>query len=176
MERAIFLDRDGTLINEVYNPITLQYESAKVPEDIIFCDYAIEFLQTIQKSGYLLFLISNQPDYAKCKNSLEGLETVHNEFKDILDYYGITFKHFYYCYHHPAGIIATHSIKCACRKPEPYFILKAANDYNIDLKKSWMIGDRDIDIICGVRADVKTIQITKEFGLKNALNKIMEDN
>jgi D-glycero-D-manno-heptose 1,7-bisphosphate phosphatase len=84
---------------------------------------------------------------------------VHEKLDCVLKSGGLLFKEYYYCYHHPRGIVPEYSFDCACRKPKPYFLLKAANDYGIDLTNSWMIGDRDSDIECGKSAGVRTILI-----------------
>jgi D-glycero-D-manno-heptose 1,7-bisphosphate phosphatase len=159
MKKAIFLDRDGVLNELVLNPATGGYEPPHSPDDLIIFPEVIESLRILQDAGFELFLISNQPDYAKGKTTLENIHAVHSRFDHILTSKGIHFQEYYYCYHHPNGIVPEYSFTCKCRKPKPYFLLKAARDYVIDLKNSWMIGDRDSDIECGKAAGTKTIMI-----------------
>jgi D-glycero-D-manno-heptose 1,7-bisphosphate phosphatase len=159
MKKAIFLDRDGVLNELVLNPATGGYEPPHSPDDLIFFPDVIESLRILQDAGFELFLISNQPDYAKGKTTLKNIHSVHSRFDHILKKGAIHFQEYYYCYHHPNGVVPEYSCICECRKPNPYFILKAALDYNIDLKKSWMIGDRDSDIECGKAAGTRTIMI-----------------
>ena len=79
---------------------------------------------------------------------------------------GIHFREYYYCYHHPDGIIPEYSSECVCRKPKPFFLFKAEEDYNIELGNSWMVGDVDTDIECGKAAGTKTILIEEPLSVK----------
>jgi len=159
MKKAVFLDRDGVLNELVLNPATGEYEPPHFPKDLVLYPGVLESLQLLDKSGFELFLVSNQPDFAKGKTTLENIQAVHEKLDGILKSAGLIFSEYYYCYHHPRGIVPEYSFDCACRKPKPHIIIKAAQDYGIDLKNSWMIGDRDSDIECGKSAGVKTILI-----------------
>ena len=159
MKPAVFLDRDGVLTNLVLNPKTGEYEPPHRVEDLVLVPGAILALHILQDAGFELFLVSNQPDYAKGKTSLEQIRAIHEKFDFILKEEGVQFREYYYCYHHPRGIIPEYSFACSCRKPNPYFLFKAAEDYGIDLARSWMIGDRDTDVQCGKAAGTRTIQI-----------------
>jgi len=159
MKNAVFLDRDGVLNELVLNPATGEYEPPHSPDDLTLFPDVIESLRILQDAGFELFLVSNQPDYAKGKISLETIQAVHTRLDQILKANGIHFRDYYYCYHHPNGIVPGYSFACECRKPEPYFLLKAACDFDIDLKNSWMVGDRDSDIECGKAAGTRTILI-----------------
>jgi D-glycero-D-manno-heptose 1,7-bisphosphate phosphatase len=159
MKKAIFLDRDGVLNKLILNPATLEYEPPHSPKDLVLYPDVIESLRILMESGFVLFLVSNQPDYAKGKTTLENIYSVHSKFDHILTSEGIHFREYYYCYHHPNGVVPEYSFVCECRKPKPNFLLKAAHDYGIDLKNSWMIGDRDSDIECGKEAGTQTIMI-----------------
>ncbi len=161
MRRAVFLDRDGVINELVLNPDTSEYEPPHRPEDVRLYPYAAECLRELQSAGYDLFLVSNQPDYAKGKVALDALMKIHEKFLSIFTAEEITFRDFYYCYHHPDGIVKEYSFECECRKPKPYFLLKAAKDYSIHLATSWMIGDRDMDIFCGQAAGVRTILVNE---------------
>ena len=160
MKSAVFLDRDGVINELVLNPVTGEYEPPHFPEDLIVIPGAISALRTLLDAGFELFLVSNQPDYAKGKATKEQLHEVHERLDQILKSEGIPLREYYYCYHHPKGIMPEYSFACECRKPKPYFLLKAAREYRIDLAKSWMIGDRDTDIECGRVAGTRTILIT----------------
>jgi D-glycero-D-manno-heptose 1,7-bisphosphate phosphatase len=159
MKRAVFLDRDGVLNELVLNHQTQEYEPPHIPSDLMLFPYIIESLRTLQKEQFDLFLISNQPDYAKGKATLENLQKVHVKLDRILRSEGILFRDYYYCYHHPQGMIPKYSFECECRKPKPFFLLKAAQDYSLDLSQSWIVGDRDSDIECGRAAGTRTILI-----------------
>jgi D-glycero-D-manno-heptose 1,7-bisphosphate phosphatase len=159
MKKAVFLDRDGVLNELVLNHVTGEYEPPHSPDDLILFPYMIESLRVLQDADFELFLVSNQPDYAKGKTTLENIYAVHERFDHILKMDGIHFREYYYCYHHPNGIVPEYSVSCECRKPKPYFLLKAAQDYCINLKNSWLIGDRDSDIECGKVAGTRTIMV-----------------
>ncbi|QXO93535.1 HAD family hydrolase [Methanospirillum purgamenti] len=159
MESAVFLDRDGTLNDLVLNQVTNEYEPPHSPEELIFLPNVIQSLCALQKAGFKLFVISNQPDYAKGKTTLQKLKDVHHALDQMLKKKGINIEEYYYCYHHPNGIIPDYSFQCECRKPSPYFIKKASKKFNIEIHNSWMIGDRDSDIECGIAAGVKTILV-----------------
>jgi D-glycero-D-manno-heptose 1,7-bisphosphate phosphatase len=172
MVKAVFLDRDGVLSELVLNPATGEYEPPHRVEDMKLFPYVLECLGKIQTIGYDLFLISNQPDYAKGKTSLETLEKIHKKFDKLLISQGIYFKEYYYCYHHPQGIKQEYSYECMCRKPKPFFLFKAKEDYNIDLRNSWMIGDQDTDIECGKAGGTKTILIEEPLTVNKRVNSI----
>ena len=159
MKKAIFLDRDGVLNELVMNQDSGDYEPPHTPDDLVFFPFVIDSLQSLQNAGFYLFLISNQPDYAKGKTTLENLKAVHEKLVSILSVAGLTFKEYYYCYHHPRGIVPEFTFDCECRKPKSQFLFTAERDYGIDLKNSWMIGDRDSDIECGKSAGVHTILV-----------------
>lgn len=162
LKAAVFLDRDGVLNRNVLNPSTGEYESPGVPDDFELVPGALPALQKLQSAGFPLFLISNQPNYAKGKNSLEELAAVHARLKDALEANHIEFVEYYYCLHHPKGIVDSHSGPCECRKPSPYFLKKAASDHNIALEGSWIVGDRVTDIECGRAAGLRTIRVEED--------------
>lgn len=170
MNKAVFLDRDGVINDLVVNLVTGEFEPPHSPEDLILYPDVLESLLDLIKNGFELFLVSNQPDYAKGKTTLENIRAVHerldNEFKSA----GIYFREYYYCYHHPKGIVRDYSFDCTCRKPKPHFLLKASKDYSIDLAKSWVIGDRDTDIECGKNVGARTILVenSKSSGYQGA--------
>jgi len=159
MKSAVFLDRDGVVNELVLNPATGEYEPPHSPNDLILFPDVIESLRILQDAGLELFLVSNQPDYAKGKTSLETIQAVHTRLDQILKANGIHFREYYYCFHHPNGIVPGYSFACECRKPKSYFLMKAASDHDIDLENSWMVGDRDSDIECGKSAGTRTIMI-----------------
>jgi D-glycero-D-manno-heptose 1,7-bisphosphate phosphatase len=167
MSRAVFLDREGVITELVLNPRTGEYEPPHDPLDLKIYPEVIETLRVIQSAGFELFLISNQPDYAKGKTSLKNLQSVHLKLDEILIDMGIYFRQYFYCYHHPHGIIPSHSYDCECRKPKPFFLFYASRQYDINLNQSWMIGDRNSDIECGKNAGTKTILIQNPHTQKN---------
>ena len=159
--RAVFLDRDGVLNRNVLNPATGEYESPGSPEQFELVEGVFPALRRLQDAGYLLLLVSNQPNFAKGKNSLQELHAVQALLAAGLTKAGIHFTEFYYCFHHPKGIVQSHSGPCDCRKPSTYFLLQAEAAFGISLRDSWMVGDRPTDIECGQNAGVRTVRVRR---------------
>jgi D-glycero-D-manno-heptose 1,7-bisphosphate phosphatase len=159
VNKAVYLDRDGVINKLVFNPSSEEFEPPFTVQDFEFKDNVFESLLKFQELGFKLFLISNQPDYAKGKTTLENLYSVHSFFQKELEKNGIFFSSFYYCYHHPKGIIKDYTFDCECRKPKTYFVEKSVLEFDIDINSSWFIGDRDSDITCGLNSGLKTILV-----------------
>ncbi|MBM4158360.1 MAG: HAD-IIIA family hydrolase [Ignavibacteria bacterium] len=157
MNKAIFFDRDGVLLKLVFHKEYNEYGPPLRVEQLIFQEDIFNTLKKVKKLGYLYFLISNQPDFAKGRIGIENLRTVHNVFDRNLKCNGIFFEDYYYCYHHPDGIIPEYTLKCNCRKPGNANVEKAIKKYDIDRNFSWFIGDRSKDIECGRSSGLKTI-------------------
>jgi len=155
MRRAVFLDRDGVLNRNVWNPATDQHESPLTPEQFELLPDVLPALKLLCDTGYLLFIVSNQPNYAKGKASMDTLNAIHCRLEAALAEVQISFSAFYYCFHHPEF-----TGECICRKPSPYFLFEARDSFGIDLTASWMVGDRATDIQCGRAAGTRTIQIS----------------
>jgi len=159
MNSAVFLDRDGVINYNILNDTVGQWESPHSLEDFRLFPWTIDSLRELQDLKLQLFLISNQPSFAKGKISLENIAAIQAKLHAILIDNKIYFSDYFYCYHHPAGIVPELSTKCVCRKPGTFFIEKAAKEHILDLKTCWMIGDRDSDIICGHNAGLMTIRV-----------------
>ncbi|MBI3308973.1 MAG: HAD family hydrolase [Candidatus Melainabacteria bacterium] len=166
MAKAIFLDRDGVINELVFHPKTKEYVAPHFPDELKLFPWTIDAIKTFQQLGYKLFIVSNQPDCAKGKTTLENLNLVHEKLHKIFIENNIVISEYFYCYHHPNGINPELTQKCECRKPGIYFLKLAKKKFNIDFKKSWFIGDRDTDIYCGQNAGTKTIQIKEEKSLE----------
>ena len=151
MVKAVFLDKDGTLIDDV--PYNVN------PELINLKDGAVEGLQKLQRAGFKLIVISNQSGVARGYFAKEELEKVEHRIKEMLAGFGIKLDGFYYCPHHPEGRIAEYAIDCNCRKPLPGMLIKAAAEHHVNLKASWMIGDILNDVEAGNRAGCNSILI-----------------
>ena len=152
---AIFLDRDGVLIKDMdKNPVVENFELLEDVEDAI---------KKINQSGYLAIVVTNQPMIAKGFVTFSDVDDVHKKLETQLGKSGAYLDDIYFCPHHPdkgyEGEIPELKIVCDCRKPKPGMLLKAAQDYHIDLEKSWMIGDRETDIKAGRAAGCKTILV-----------------
>lgn len=147
-KRAVFLDKDGTLIEDVpYNVDPAQ----------IRLTAGVESLRQLHHSGYLLIVISNQAGVARGYFPEAALAAVEQRSRELLASLEIPLADFYYCPHHPEGTISEYAIDCHCRKPKPGLLLKAAQDHDIDLIQSWFIGDILNDVEAGRRAHCQTI-------------------
>lgn len=151
MNKAIFIDKDGTLIEDV--PYNVN------PELVRFATGAIEGLKGLKDKGYLLIMISNQSGVARGYFSEDALEQLKVKLQEMLSKSGVRFDDLLFCPHHPDGTVSRYSVVCECRKPKPGMILQAAKKFNIDLRESWMIGDILHDVEAGNKAGCRTILI-----------------
>jgi D-glycero-D-manno-heptose 1,7-bisphosphate phosphatase len=158
-KKAIFLDRDGVITANVYYERWEEWEAPMSPGDVELLPKAIEALRRFQQKGYLLFIVSNQGAYAKGKIALESLVATAKHVEDLLVSAGIKITDSYYSYSHPQGAVTGFSGISLERKPNPYFLRLAAASHGVDLSHSWMIGDRDTDIVCGQAAGCRTLQV-----------------
>ena len=154
-QRAIFLDRDGT-INKYVGFL-------RNADEFELLEGVAEAVKQINASGYLAIVVTNQPVIARGEVTFEELEKIHNKMETLLGKEGAFLDAIYYCPHHPhkgyPGERSELKIECDCRKPKPGMLLKAAEDFNIDLEQSWMIGDGENDIKAGLNAGCKTALI-----------------
>lgn len=157
-QKAIFLDRDGTINRYV--------GFLRRPEEFELLPGAAEAIRMINASGYLAIVVTNQPVIARGEVTYEGLREIHNKMETLLGSQGAYLDGLYFCPHHPhkgyPGEIPELKTDCACRKPKPGLLLRAAEDFNIDLSASWMIGDSENDITAGKAAGCKTALVAGE--------------
>ena len=157
-QKAIFLDRDGT-INKYVGFL-------RDINDFALIDGVAEAIKAINTSGYLAVIVTNQPVIARGEVTYEELNEIHNKMETLLGNQGAYLDAIYYCPHHPDsgfdGEVKELKFDCDCRKPKPGLLLKAAEELNIDLSKSWMIGDSKNDIMAGKNAGCKTALIGNE--------------
>lgn len=155
-QKAIFLDRDGTL-NKYVGFLTNI-------DDFELINGVPEAIRMINASGYLAIVVTNQPVVARGEVSLSELNEIHNKMETLLGKEGAYLDAIYYCPHHPhkgyKGEITELKLDCECRKPKPGMLLQAAKDFNIDLSQSWIIGDGENDILAGRNAGCKTIMLS----------------
>ena len=170
-QKAIFLDRDGTINKYVaYLRDVEQFE---------LIDGVGEAIRQINSSGYLAIVVTNQPVIARGELTVGGLQIIHNKMETLLGKCGAYLDGIYYCPHHPdkgfEGEVKELKIDCECRKPNPGLLLKAANDFNIDLSQSWMIGDSENDILAGKNAGCKTALLgSGDFGQDISIKSLNE--
>ena len=170
-QKAVFLDRDGT-INK-YVGFLRNINQFELIEGVA------EAIKRINASGYLCIVVTNQPVIARGEVTVPQLEEIHNKMETLLGLEGAYIDGLYYCPHHPhkgfEGEVLELKFDCECRKPKPGMLLKAAEDFNIDLSKSWMVGDGVNDIKAGENAGCKTCLIGKnEFGQDMTVGSLLE--
>ena len=171
MQKAIFLDRDGT-INKYVGFLRYIDEFELLPG-------VSEAIKRINSLGYLAIVTTNQPVIARGEVSFDELELIHQKMETLLGNEGAYLNEIYYCAHHPhkgyKGEISELKFDCSCRKPKPGMILKAAEKYNIDLSKSWIIGDSENDIKAGKLAGCKTVLVgNEEYGQNVSVKSLLE--
>ncbi len=174
-QRAIFLDRDG-VINKYVGFLT-------DIEQFELNDGVTEAIKKINDNGYLAIVVTNQPVIARGEVTFEELEQIHYKMETLLGLDGAYVDAIYYCPHHPhkgyEGEVPELKIECECRKPKPGMLIQASKDFNIDLSKSFMIGDGENDMKAGINAGCATIFIGEDKdcqcadSLLSAVNMIM---
>lgn len=169
-QKAVFLDRDGT-INKYVGFLMKPEEFELLPE-------VAEAIKLINSSGYLAIVVTNQPVIARGDVTWAGMEEIHNKMETELGKNGAYVDAIYFCPHHPhkgfEGEVEELKIDCDCRKPKPGMLLKAAEDYNIDLSQSYMIGDTDSDVEAGKAAECKASIKIEEGGLLESVREILK--
>ncbi|MEO0261410.1 MAG: HAD family hydrolase [candidate division WOR-3 bacterium] len=149
--KAIFLDRDGTIIKNV--------PYLNDPEKIEFLPYVIESLKILISNGFTLFIVTNQSGISRGLIKLKELEKIHKRIKEILKKEGIKIKDIVYCPHLPEE-------NCNCRKPKTGLIEVLLKKYKIDLKKSYLIGDKDEDILLAKNIGIKSVSVSDKINVK----------
>lgn len=147
--RAVFLDKDGTLIQNI--PYNVD------PARIVLAPGAVDALRALASAGYLIVVVSNQSGVARGLFDVSRLADVERALRDLLSHEGISLHGFYVCPHLPGGSVAEYAIACECRKPAPGLLLRAADELRIDLHRSWMVGDILDDVEAGRVAGCRTV-------------------
>lgn len=159
-QKAVFFDRDDT-INKDLPP-----RGITTPEEFILLPHAAEAVQMIDRSEYLAICVTNQPGIAKNFLDFPTLKEIHDKMESLLAEKGAFVHAIFYCPHHPqAGFPderKEYKIACSCRKPEAGMLSRAAERFNIDLTRSYMVGDSERDILCGKRAGLTTILLSTD--------------
>jgi len=153
--QAIFLDKDGTLIEDV--PYNVD------PRKIRLMPGVAAGLRRLSGLGYAFIVVTNQAGVARGYFREEALTAVESRLRSLLRDQGVTMQGFYYCPHHPEGTVAAYTTACNCRKPMPGMLLDAAARFGIRLEQSWMVGDILDDVEAGNRAGCKTILVDPTY-------------
>lgn len=170
-QRAVFLDRDGT-INKYVGFL-------RDIDDFELLPGVTDAIRRINASGYLAIIVTNQPVIARGEVSFEKLEQIHNKMETLLGAEGAYLDAIYFCPHHPhkgyEGEVTELKFDCDCRKPKPGMLFKAAEDFNIELNQSWMVGDGENDIKAGKAAGCKTVLIgTDDYGQDKTVELLLD--
>ena len=154
--RAVFMDRDGTISEEV--------GYINHPSRYRVFPYAAEAVRLLNEAGWLAILVTNQAGVARGYFTEDLIEAVHDVLKLELEHDGARLDAIYYCAHHPTVGELPYRFDCDCRKPKPGLIIRAAADFDIDLAQSWMIGDRHSDIELARNAGVHAAFVLSGYG------------
>jgi D,D-heptose 1,7-bisphosphate phosphatase len=151
--KAVFIDKDGTLIeNQPYN-VDLSL--------IRFTAGAVAGLRLLREAGYQLILVSNQSGVARGFFDCPAVDHVNAYLQGLLEENGVAFAGFYYCPHHPEGVVSKYTEDCYCRKPRPGLLLQAAYELGLNLSASYMIGDILDDVEAGHAAGCRSILLDR---------------
>lgn len=151
--RAVFLDKDGTVIENI--PYNID------PSLIRLCPGAPEGLRSFAEAGFLLVVVSNQSGVARGFFPESAIAPVERRLRQLLAEHEVTLDGFHYCPHHPEGSVLAYAVSCECRKPAPGMLVESARTLGIDLTRSWMIGDIPDDVEAGRRAGCRTALIAR---------------
>ena len=167
---AVFLDRDGT--------INVDKHYLHKIEDFEFLPGALEAIKSLKNAGYLIIVVSNQSGIARGYFDEAAVDRLHEHIQQELKRYGTAIDAFYYCPHHPDKGRGEYKVACDCRKGAAGMLLQAAEEHNIDLGNSFMVGDKLADIEAGAKAGCTSILVLTGYGdsekLKPGLSKIMQ--
>jgi histidinol-phosphate phosphatase family protein len=147
--RAVFLDKDGTLIENVPDNVD--------PRLVALAPGAGPALRALKADGFALVVVSNQAGVALGRFPLQALASVERRIQELLAPEGVAIDAFYYCPHLPYARNVRYAVRCLCRKPQPGLLRRAARDRQIDLERSWLVGDILDDVEAGNRAGCRTV-------------------
>jgi D-glycero-D-manno-heptose 1,7-bisphosphate phosphatase len=154
---AIFLDRDGVLIEDVH------YLAS--PEQVRLIPGSAEAVAALNRAGWPVVVVTNQAGVGKGLFPLASVGDVHAHLASQLATFGATVEGFYFCPHHPEAEVEAYRVRCECRKPRPGMLRQAAAELGIDLGRSWMVGDRVSDLAAGAAAGCRTILVRTGYGV-----------
>lgn len=150
--RAVFLDRDGVLIEDVHLLVCA--------EQVRLAQGAAAAVSALKRAGYEVIVVTNQAVVARGLAKESDVDRVHERVQELLvQAGGVPVDAFYYCPHHPNATLPQYRVACECRKPRPGLLLRAARERHVDLRRSYVVGDRMTDIAAGCRAGCSTILI-----------------
>jgi len=156
MEKTVFLDRDGTINEEVHY--------LHRPEDLKFLPGAAEAIRLLRNQGFKIVVITNQAGVARGYYTCEDVERLHRFMNEELKKQGAWIDAFYYCPHHPVHGVGIYKKECRCRKPGTGMFEMAEREIPVDKARSYMIGDKLIDVLAGVNYGIPGILVGTGYG------------
>ena len=161
VNKAIFLDRDGT--------INVEKNYLYKKEDFEFIDGMPELIKMFNDKGFLVIIITNQAGIARGYYTEEDMHALHKYIDELLLVYGAHIDAYYFCPHHPINGVGDYKIHCNCRKPNTGMLEKAISDFEIDVKTSFLVGDQPWDIEAGEKMGIKSFYV---YEINKLLTKI----
>jgi D-glycero-D-manno-heptose 1,7-bisphosphate phosphatase len=147
---AAFLDRDGVL--------NVDHGYAYRPDQLEWIAGAPQAVRLLNEAGYLVIVVTNQSGIARGLYDEAAMHQFHNHMQDVLRAEGAHIDAFYYCPHHPEGTVKELAVHCNCRKPGIGMLEQAARDWPIDLGRSFLIGDKDIDLAAAAAFNIRGVK------------------
>lgn len=154
--RAVFIDRDGTLIEEAGYLNHL--------DRLRFFPYTVDAVRQLNRAGLVVVVVTNQAGIARGIVPEAFLEKAHGHISAVLGAGGAHIDRYYHCPHHPDGIVEGLNIDCDCRKPQPGLWKKAATEMGLDLSRSFSIGDRWRDVEAARAAGTRVVMVRTGYG------------
>jgi D-glycero-D-manno-heptose 1,7-bisphosphate phosphatase len=151
---AIFLDRDGVLVEDV--DLLSEPDQVRLELDVP------DALRRLRHAGFVLIAVTNQTVVSRGRATLDDVAAVHAHIDRLIhEAGGPALDAWYVCPHHPQATVAEYRVECECRKPRPGLLRTAATDHRLDLRRSFMVGDRITDVVAGHAAGCRTIQLQR---------------
>lgn len=160
MRPAVFLDRDGTLIEEVGYLTDLR--------QLTLFPWTADAIRLLNRAGFAAVVVTNQSAIGQGLIDEAFLARAHAEIDEQLARGGARIERYYFCPHHPESRLDAYRQVCRCRKPGPGLVEQACAELNLDIERSWMIGDRWRDVCCGLAAGTRALMVKTGYGAAEA--------
>jgi D-glycero-D-manno-heptose 1,7-bisphosphate phosphatase len=160
LRRAVFLDRDGT--------VNVDFDYVHRAEQFEFIPGAAEAIRMLREAGFVVIVVTNQSGIGRGYYDEAAVETLHRYMDAELAKAGTTVDGYYFCPHHPHKGIGKYLMECDCRKPLPGRLLRAADEFSIDLSRSYLVGDKLSDVEAALKAGSTPLLVTTGHGEKHA--------
>jgi D-glycero-D-manno-heptose 1,7-bisphosphate phosphatase len=156
MRRAVFLDRDGTLIEESGYLDRL--------ERLVFFPFSVDAVRVLNQAGFAVVIVTNQAGIARGIVKESFVAEAHRHIAARLEAGGARIDGFYYCPHYPTGVVEKYRTACDCRKPQPGLLVKAGKELDLDLARSFVVGDRWHDLAAGHAVGARGVLVRTGLG------------